>query len=139
MDNHDAHACTRDTTDNRVWPLPFAGESQGEPFGELSCFTPDQPIGGDDKRSGVLALFKTGLQVILLLVLLRGQDLMGVSGPIRLAICISHADVNNNIRPTGPEASNEEISPLFDAWGLGLLSLSLLSSASGMDHHSFSL
>jgi hypothetical protein len=38
---------------------------------------------------------------------------VGVSGPIRLGVCISHEDVNNDIRPTGPEASNEEISPLF--------------------------
>jgi hypothetical protein len=77
---------------------------------------PNQPISGDDKRSEVLALFETGLQVLLLLLaLLSGQDLVGVSGPIRLGVRISHADVNNDIRPTGPEASNEEISPLFVA------------------------
>ncbi len=75
-DNRDAHACTHETTDNRIRPLPFVGESQGESFEELSCFTPDQPISGDDKRSEVLALFETGLQLLLLLLaLLRGQDL----------------------------------------------------------------
>jgi hypothetical protein len=64
----------------------------------------------------VLALFETGLQVLLLLLaLLSGQDLVEVSRLIRLGIRISHADVNNDIRPTGPEASNEEISPLFVA------------------------
>jgi hypothetical protein len=91
---------------------------QGESFEELSCFTPDQAFSGDDKRSEVLALFETGLQVLLLLLtLLSGQDLVvGVSGPIRLGVLISHPDVNNDIRPTGPEASNEEISPLFLAW-----------------------
>jgi hypothetical protein len=100
----------------RVRPLPSpVGESQGESSEELSCFTPDQLISGDDKRSEVLALFETGLQVLLLLALLRGQDLMGVLGPIRLGVRICHADVNNVIRPTGPEASNEEISPLFVA------------------------
>jgi hypothetical protein len=50
-DNRDAHACTHETTDNRVRPLPFVGESQGDSFEELSCFKPDQPISGDDKRS----------------------------------------------------------------------------------------
>jgi hypothetical protein len=115
-DNRDARACTHGTTDNRVRPLPFVGESQGESFEELSCFTPDQPIRGDDKRSEVLALFETGLQVLLLLLaLLSGQDLVGVSGPIRLGVRISCKDVNNDIRPTGLEASNEEISPLFVA------------------------
>jgi hypothetical protein len=115
-DNRDAHACTHETTDNRIRPLPFGGESQGESFEELSCFTPDQPISGDDKRGEVLALFETGLQVLLLLLtLLSRQDLVGVSGPIRLGVRISHADVNNDIRPTRPEASNEEISPLFVA------------------------
>jgi hypothetical protein len=74
---------------------------------------PDQPISGDDKRSGVLELSETRLQVLLLLALLRGQDLVGVSGPIQLGVLICHADVNNDICPTGPEASNEEISPLF--------------------------
>jgi hypothetical protein len=109
-DNRDAHVCTHETTDNRIWPLPFVGESQGESFEELSCFTPDQPISGDDKRSEVLALFETGLQLLILLfALLSGQDLVGVSGPIRLGVRISHTDVNNDIRPTGPEASNEEI------------------------------
>ena len=64
----------------------------------------------------MLALFETGLQVLLLLFsLLRGQDFVGVTGPIRLGISICHADVNNDIRPTGPEASDEEISPLFVA------------------------
>jgi hypothetical protein len=64
----------------------------------------------------VLALFETGLQVLLLLfALLSGQDLVGVTGPIRLGVGISHADVNNDIRPMGPEASDEEISPLFVA------------------------
>ncbi len=114
-DNRDAHASTHETADDLVRPLPFVGESQGESFEELSCFTPDQLISGDDKRSEVLALFETGLQVLLLLALLRGQDLMGVLGPIRLGVRICHADVNNDIRPTGPEASNEEISPLFVA------------------------
>jgi hypothetical protein len=77
---------------------------------------PDQSISGDGKRSEVLALFETGLQVcLLLLALLRGQDLVGVSGPIQLGIRISHADVNNDIHPMGPEALNEEISPLFVA------------------------
>jgi hypothetical protein len=115
-DNRDAHACTHETTDNRIRPLPFVGESQGESFEELSCFTPDQPISGDDKRGEVLVLFETGLQVLLhLLALLSGQDLVGILGPIRLGVRISHADVNNDIRPTGPEASNDEISPLFVA------------------------
>jgi hypothetical protein len=64
----------------------------------------------------VLALFERGLQVLLLLLaLLCGQDLVGVSGPIRLGVRISHEDVKNDIRPTGPEASNEEISPPFEA------------------------
>jgi hypothetical protein len=75
-DNCDAHACTHETTDNRIWPLPFVGESQGESFEELSCFTPYQPISGDGKRSEVLALFETGLQVLLLFALLSGQDLV---------------------------------------------------------------
>jgi hypothetical protein len=89
---------------------------QGESFEELSCFTPDQPISGDGKRSEVLALFVTELQVLLLLfALLSGQDLVGVSGPIQLGVRISHADVDNDIRPTGPAALNEEISPLFVA------------------------
>ncbi len=78
--------------------------------------SPGQTISGDDKRGEVLALFETGLQVLLLLLtLLRGQDLVGVSGPIQLGVRICHTDVNNDIRPTGPEASNEEISPLFVA------------------------
>jgi hypothetical protein len=117
-DNRDANACTHETTDNQVRPLPFVGESQREYFEELSCFTPDQPISENDKRSEVLALFETGLQVLLLLLLtlLRGQDLdVGVSGPIQVCVRICHADVNNDIRPTGPEALNEEISPLFVA------------------------
>jgi hypothetical protein len=67
-DNRDAHACTHETMDNGVRPLPFVDESQGESFEELSCFTPDQPICGNDKRSEVLALFETGLQVLLLIV-----------------------------------------------------------------------
>jgi hypothetical protein len=110
---------SHETTDNQVQPLPFVGESQeGESFEELSCFTPEQPISGNDKRSEVPALFKTGLQVLLLLLaLLSGQDLLvGVSGPIQLGVRISHADVNTDICPTCPEASNEEISPLFVAW-----------------------
>jgi hypothetical protein len=76
---------------------------------------PDQTtVGGDDKRGKVLALFETGLQVLLLfLALLRGQDCVGVSGPIRLGVRICHLDVNDNVRPTGPEALVEEISPLF--------------------------
>jgi hypothetical protein len=64
----------------------------------------------------VLALFETGLQVLLLLLsLLRGKDFVGVPGRIRLGVRICHTDVNNDIRPTGPEASDEEISPLFIA------------------------
>jgi hypothetical protein len=58
-DNRDAYASTHKTAHNQVRPLPFAGESQRESFEELSCFTPDQTIGGDDKRSEVLALFET--------------------------------------------------------------------------------
>jgi hypothetical protein len=96
--------------------LPFVGELQGESFEELSCFTPDQPIRGDNKRSEVPALFETGLQVLLLLLaLLSGQNFVGVLGWIRLGLCICHANVNKDVRPTGPEASNEEISPLFVA------------------------
>jgi hypothetical protein len=110
-DNRDAHASTHETTHNRVWSLPFVGELQGESFEELSCFTTDQTIGGDDKRGEVLALFETGLQVLLLFLTL----FVGVSGPIRLGVCICHSDVNDNFRPTGPEASDEETSPLFVA------------------------
>jgi hypothetical protein len=57
----------------------------------------------------VLALFETGLQVLLLLLaLLRGQDFVGGSGPVRLGVRICHSDVNNDIRPTGPEATSLE-------------------------------
>ena len=78
-DNRDAHACTHEATNDRVRPLPFVGESQGESFEELSCFTPDQPISGDDKRSEVLALFETGLQVLLLLLaFVGGEDLVRI-------------------------------------------------------------
>jgi hypothetical protein len=106
-DNRNAHTSTNETTDNRVRPLPFVGESHGESFEELSCFTPDQPISGNDKRSEVLALFETGLQVLLLLLsLLRGEDFVGVTGLIRLGVRIYHADVNTDMRSTGPEASD---------------------------------
>jgi hypothetical protein len=115
-DNRNAHASTNETADNGVRLLPFVGESQGESFEELSCFTPDQPICGNDKRSEVLALFETGLQVLLLLLsFLRGKDFVGVMGPIRLGIRICHADVDNDIRSTGPETLDEEISLLFIA------------------------
>jgi hypothetical protein len=54
---------------------------QGGSFEELSCFTPNQTIDVDGKRGEVLALFETGLQVLLIfLALLRGQDFVGVSG-----------------------------------------------------------
>jgi hypothetical protein len=87
MDNHDAHACTHKTTDNQVRLIPFVGESQGESFEELSCFTPNQPISGDHKRSEVFVLFETGLQVLLLLLrLVCGQDFVGVLGPIQLGV-----------------------------------------------------
>jgi hypothetical protein len=73
---------------------------QGESFEELSCFMPDQTIGGDNKRGEVLALFKTRLQVLLLfLALLGGQDFVGFLGPIQLGICIYHPDVNDDICP----------------------------------------
>jgi hypothetical protein len=63
----------------------------------------------------VLALFKTGLKVLLLfLALLRGQDFVGVSGPIQLGVRICrYLDVNDDVSPTGTEASDEEISLLF--------------------------
>jgi hypothetical protein len=59
---------------------------------------------------------------------------VGVSGPIRLGVRISHMDVNNDIRPTCPEASNEEISRSSSLerdkrWTGGLGSLALVSSA----------
>jgi hypothetical protein len=59
--------------------LPFFSESQGESFEELSCFSPNQPIGGDNKRSEVLVLFETGLRVLLLFLglLLYDEDLVG--------------------------------------------------------------
>jgi hypothetical protein len=113
MDNHNADVSTHETAHNRV---QFVGESQGgESFEELSCFTPDQTIGVDGKRGDVFALSETGLQVLLLfLALLRGQNFVGVLGPIRLGIRICHLDVkNNDVRPMGPEASVEQISPLF--------------------------
>ena len=72
-DNRDAHASTHETADDLVRPLPFVGKSQGESFVELSCFTPGQTICGHNKRIEVLALFETGLQVLLLiLAFLRG-------------------------------------------------------------------
>ena len=84
--NRDAHTSTHEAANYRVRPLPFVGESQRESLEELSCFTPDQTISGDDKRSEVLALFETGLQVLLLfLTLLRGQDFVGISESIRLS------------------------------------------------------
>jgi hypothetical protein len=114
MDNCNAHAYTHKNADNRVRLLPFVGQLQGESFEEFSCFTPKQTISGDNKRREVLALFQTGLQILLLfLALLRGQDFVGVLGPIWLGVCICHADINNDIRPPGPEALCKEISLLF--------------------------
>jgi hypothetical protein len=78
--NRDTYLSTHEATNDRVRPLPFVGESQRELLEELSCFTPDHTTGGDGKRSEVLALFETGLQVLLLLFsLLRGKDFVGVS------------------------------------------------------------
>jgi hypothetical protein len=65
-DDLNTHASTHDEIpENQVGPLPFVGKLQGESFKELSSFPPDQIISGDDNRSEVLALFKTGLQVVL--------------------------------------------------------------------------
>jgi hypothetical protein len=42
------------------------GESQGESFGELSCFTPDQTIGPDGKRGEVRCLRQDYRPVVVL-------------------------------------------------------------------------
>ena len=117
MEDCDAHPSIHKAMHNRVGSFPFVCEAQQEPFDELCCIASNHAICGENKRSEVPALFKTGLQVLLLLLaLLSGQDLLvGVSGPIQLGVRISHADVNTDICPTCPEASNEEISPLFVA------------------------
>jgi hypothetical protein len=64
---------------------------QGGSFEELSCFTPNQTIDGDGKRGEVLALFETGLQVLLIfLALLRGQDFVA---SISVIMSLGHSSV----------------------------------------------
>ncbi len=75
---------------------------------ELCCLAANKAIRGDNKGSEVPVLFKTGGQVLLLLLaLLLGQDLVRVSRPIGFGIRIGHADIDNGVGPAGPEATNE--------------------------------
>ncbi len=97
--------------------LPFVSKSQGESLEELFFFLPNQPIGGNNKRGEMPALFETGLQVLLLFIkLLCGKDLVEIMLPRRqLGICICHAGVNNGAGPMGPKAMDGMISPLYIA------------------------
>jgi hypothetical protein len=86
--------------------------SRREFLEELSCFLPGQTISGDNNRDEVLALFKTGLQVLLLFVtLMRSKDL--VVGDRMTDTTwypyLSRGDVSNDVGHMGPEASDEKI------------------------------
>jgi hypothetical protein len=82
MGNHDAHASTHKTRTDEYGHSHLLARHRESLLRSFPASL-NQTIGGDGKSGEVLAVFKTGLQVLLLfLALLRGQDFVGVLGPI---------------------------------------------------------
>jgi len=107
-DYGDAQVSPHIATNPGVGLLPLLREVAGEPLEEEVGLSADEAVRGADKRSEVSALVQASLEVLLLLLLLlRLEDLLGLPGAVRRCVRVRDADIEDAVGLLLPKATDE--------------------------------
>jgi hypothetical protein len=118
LDEPDREAGADEATYFAIRPLPFRREARGELLGSCARLSASQSVHRKHERSEGTAPSQAGVDIVLVLLLLLvlGQDLVRILASVVRSVGIYNANVKDSRRSAPPEAVDANVVTEFWRW-----------------------
>jgi hypothetical protein len=116
-DERDREAGADEATYFAIRPLPFRREARGKLLRSCAHLSASQSVHRERERREGTAPSQAGVDVlVLLLLLVLGQDLVRILALVVRSVGICDANVKDSRRSAPPESVNANVAPKFRRW-----------------------